>query len=112
MSWERWWPEVRAIVDAIRTREGASRPDVRRWAESRAGGDDAAERPADAPEALVGYVDLVATAAYRTTDDHIDGLRASGLSDDEIFEITAAVAVGAGRRRLERALAALEEAGA
>jgi alkylhydroperoxidase family enzyme len=112
MQCEGWWPEVRALVDAIRTGEGASRPDVRRWAESRAAGDDDAERPAGAPEALIGYADLVATAAYRTTDADIDRLRASGLSDDEIFEITAAVAVGAGRRRLERALAALDETGA
>jgi alkylhydroperoxidase family enzyme len=111
MSWERWWPEVRAIVDAVREAEGASRPALRRWAESRAAGDAAGDRPPDAPEALVRYADLVATSAYRTTDAHIDDLRANGLSDDEIFELTAAIAVGSGRRRLERALAALEEVG-
>lgn len=109
MHTPRWWPEFRAIVDAVLDIPGDSSPTLRRWAAARAG-DGAEPPPAGTAEALVQYVDLVATHAYRTTDAHIETLRGHGLSDDQIFELTAAAAVGAGRRRLERALAALEEA--
>ena len=41
------------------------------------------------------------------TDGDVDGLRAAGYSEDEIFELTVAAAYGAARKRLDAGLAAM-----
>ena len=61
----------------------------------------------DLPEALRGYVAKVHDHAYRVTDEDVAGLLAAGYSEDEVFELTAAAAVGAGLARLERARRAM-----
>jgi alkylhydroperoxidase family enzyme len=63
---------------------------------------------ADDP-ALARYVDMVRTHAFRVTDADVDRLRCAGLSEDAIFELTAAAAVGAASERLEAGLALLAE---
>ena len=60
------------------------------------------------PEPLAGYVDKVRGRAYEIVDGDIGRLRAAGLGEDEIFEVTAAAAVGAGLSRLRAAQRALE----
>ena len=45
--------------------------------------------------------------AYRVADADVDALRAGGLSEDEIFELTVSTAVAAGLERLDAGLAAL-----
>ncbi|MGY2876638.1 alkylhydroperoxidase family enzyme [Marmoricola sp. URHA0025 HA25] len=61
-----------------------------------------------APDAaLAAYLDTVREKAYRITDAHVDGLRADGLADDAIFELTVAAALGAADRRLAAGLALL-----
>ncbi len=60
-----------------------------------------------APAELATYVEKVRRHAYRVTDADVDALRASGLSDDGIFELTLAAALGAARTRLERGLETL-----
>jgi hypothetical protein len=56
----------------------------------------------EVPNYLAPYVQKVALASYKVTDEDIDDLRESaGLSEDEILEITLAAAFGC-------ALAALE----
>jgi alkylhydroperoxidase family enzyme len=50
----------------------------------------------------------VALHAYKTTDADIEKLLQAGYSEDAIFEITLSAALGAGRARLERGLAALK----
>ena len=64
----------------------------------------------DLPEAVRGYVAKVHDHAYRVTDEDVAALLAAGYSDDEVFELTAAAAVGAGLARLERARRAMEGA--
>jgi alkylhydroperoxidase family enzyme len=80
--------------------------------ESPAGLDRATRRAAafggELPEPLAGYVDTVRRHAYKVVDADVERLRAAGLSEDEIFEATAAAAVGAGLVRLRAGLAALE----
>jgi alkylhydroperoxidase family enzyme len=49
----------------------------------------------------------VAHHAYRVTDADVAALRQAGHSDDSLFEITVAAAVGAALHRLDRGLAAL-----
>ena len=59
------------------------------------------------PPELTTYVDTVARHAYKVTDQDVAALQAAGHSDDGIFEITVAAAVGAAMHRLERGMAAL-----
>ena len=47
--------------------------------------------------------------AYRVTDEEVAALRAR-YSDDELFEVIVAAAVGAARQRLDAGLRALEDA--
>lgn len=62
------------------------------------------------PDALRSYADKVALHAYRVTDEDVEALKRAGYSEDQIFEVTAAAALGAAVRRLERGLAVLAEA--
>ncbi|MDQ3823274.1 MAG: hypothetical protein M3321_08545 [Actinomycetota bacterium] len=61
----------------------------------------------DVPDDLRAYADKVARHAYRVTDRDLDALRGAGYDDDAIFEITVAVALGAGMRRRAAGLTAL-----
>lgn len=59
------------------------------------------------PAPLAAYVDKVARHAYRVTDADVAALQQAGHSDDSLFEITVAAAVGAALHRLDRGMAAL-----
>jgi alkylhydroperoxidase family enzyme len=56
---------------------------------------------------LASFIDTVARHAYKVTDADVAGLKEAGYSDDAIFEITVAAAVGAAMHRLDRGMAAL-----
>jgi hypothetical protein len=57
--------------------------------------------PADA------YLDKVRRESYRIVDGDIDALRAAGLTEDAIFELTVAAAIGESSRILDRSIGAL-----
>ena len=98
------------LKESILGPKGTVDPALRRAAEARAG-ELAGGPPADVaaiPEDLRAYVDTVARHAYRVTDEDVEALRRAGYSEDAIFEVSAAVSVGAGMARLERGLAALK----
>lgn len=57
--------------------------------------------------AMASYLDKVRTGAHRIVDEDVEALKASGCSEDEIFEQTVAAAVGEGLRRLEAGMRAL-----
>ena len=59
------------------------------------------------PPALAGYVDTVRRHAYKVTDAEVAALQRTGQSDDTLFEVTVAAAVGAALYRLDRGMAAL-----
>jgi alkylhydroperoxidase family enzyme len=61
-------------------------------------------------EPLSTLIDKVARHAYRVTDEDIASARASGLSEDQIFEIVVCAAIGQATRQYDTALAALEAA--
>jgi alkylhydroperoxidase family enzyme len=61
-------------------------------------------------EPLSTLVDKVAKHAYRVTDDDFAAARASGLSEDQIFELVVCAAIGQATRQYDTALAALEAA--
>src|SRR6266511_1734484 len=50
------------------------------------------------PEPLGAYVGKVRDQSYRITGTDVETLRATGLGEDEIFEITVAAALGAALR--------------
>ncbi len=60
------------------------------------------------PTDLRSYVAKVHDHAYRIVDGDLEELRAAGYSEDQLFELTVAAAVGAGLDRLERARRAME----
>ena len=62
---------------------------------------------AEIPAELTPYLNKVARTAYKVTDKDIHHLQASGYSEDEIYEITLSVAVGAGLGRMKRGLMAV-----
>jgi hypothetical protein len=63
----------------------------------------------DVPADLRQLVDKIAARAYQVTDDDLAVLK-ERYSEDELFEIIVAAAIGAARRRLEAGLNALEQA--
>ena len=62
---------------------------------------------AAAPPEMTSYLEKVRTRAYTVTDADVENLKASGLSEDEIFEQTVAVAIAEGLRRLDAASAVM-----
>ena len=93
--------------------------DLRRLLEHTVRAAEASTPPADRKLAFQGpgqvggarghYCAQVALDANGVTDADVAALRAEGLGDVEIFELTAAAAVGQGSRQLTAALAALAE---
>ena len=59
-------------------------------------------------EPLSMLVEKVAKHAYKVIDEDIAAARASGLSEDQIFEIVVCAAIGQARRQYDAALAALQ----
>ena len=63
-------------------------------------------------EPLSTLIQKVTEHAYKVTDEDIAAARASGLSEDQIFEIVVCSAIGQATRQYDTALAALEAAAA
>jgi hypothetical protein len=61
-------------------------------------------------EPLNTLIGKVAKHAYKITDEEIAAVRASGLSEDQIFELVVCAAVGQAARQCDAALTALAEA--
>jgi alkylhydroperoxidase family enzyme len=59
------------------------------------------------PEVMQPYLEKVRTRAYAITDEDVEQLKRGGVTEDEIFEATVAVAIGEGLRRLDAALEVL-----
>ena len=93
--------DLRAAVSrAILEGKGRSTADARRRAYDGEG----------AEGAVAAYIAKVRDAAYKITDDDVAALRAAGLDDDQIFELSVAAAVGQATRQYDAAAAALDEA--
>jgi alkylhydroperoxidase family enzyme len=56
-----------------------------------------------APVEMAAYLEKVRTRAYAITDADVQALRDAGLSEDQIFEQTVAVAISEGLRRFDAA---------
>jgi alkylhydroperoxidase family enzyme len=53
---------------------------------------------------LAPYLAKVRSGAFAVTDEDVEELKRTGLSEDEIFEATTAVAAAEGLRRLDAAM--------
>lgn len=105
-------PKVGKLIEALLGNAGVISQALRQKVEAHAarhGG--AAREPAPLPRELETFVDKVALAAYKLTDDDFERLHAVGHDDDAIFELTLSAALGAALARLERGMAALHEKG-
>ena len=106
----RYRENLTKLFDTVLSGPGTTSSELRHAVDSRAaalsGGKDT---NAAVPDELSGWIEKVARHAYRTTDEDMEALKVAGYSDDELFEITVAAALGASRARLERALEALGE---
>jgi hypothetical protein len=94
---------VTQTTHAVLESKGDTKPELR-WAVFH-------RRMADIPVNLREYVEKVTRHAYKVTDEDIGGLLRAGYSEDAIFEITGAAALGAAVLRLEKGLIALHEKG-
>ena len=61
----------------------------------------------DVPNTIAPWVEKIALNANLATDSDIETLTRSGLSEDEVLEITEAAALGASLARLDAGLAAI-----
>jgi alkylhydroperoxidase family enzyme len=97
------------LEDNVLSTPGQASPALRRAAFARAAylGGGTARTDDGVPAPLASYVEKVARHAYRVTDDDVAALLRAGSSEDAVFEITVATALGAALGRLERGLAAL-----
>jgi alkylhydroperoxidase family enzyme len=89
---------LRTVLVA-RTLEGDGRAS---HAQRRAAFDDAG-----LAEPLKTLINKVATRAHTITDEDIVAARASGLGEDQIFELVVCAAIGQATRQYDTALAAL-----
>lgn len=91
------------VAEAILETPGDADTDLRRAVEAVAAG-----REAELPDDLRPYVEKVARNAYKVVDADIDRLCEAGYSEDAIFELTLAAALGAARARLDAGLKAMD----
>jgi hypothetical protein len=102
-------PRVTAMLEALLGPLGQSDPELRRavFQQTRtASGTTSALHPNELRE-LVQKIDR---QPWIVSDEDFHKLLQAGYSEDQIFEVTVAASVGAGVRRLEAGLRALETA--
>ncbi|MEV6524323.1 hypothetical protein AB0M43_20415 [Longispora sp. NPDC051575] len=92
--------EVMDLRYAVLESPGATDPAVR----------DAAHYDIRLPELWAAYVARVREESYQMTDLDVEDLLAAGCTEDAIFEMTLAAAVGAATQRLDAGLRAVREA--
>jgi len=64
----------------------------------------------EVPEELAALVEKIAERPWTVSDEDILHLRETGYSEDQIYELILAAAAGAGFRRMDAGLRALEKA--
>ena len=100
----RYDDNIHRTTHAVLESKGVTDPKLR-WAVFH-------RRTDEIPQDLRTYVGKVAQHAYQVTDADVEGLKKAGYTEDAIFELTCAAALGAAVLRLERGLIALHESGA
>ncbi len=70
----------------------------------------AAAEGGELPVELASFLTTVREASYRLTDADVGGLRAAGHTEEDLFELTIAAALGAALHRLDAGLDAVRGA--
>ena len=96
--------ELQSAVDSLLHQPGATEPKLRRalLEHTRAGG-------GEVPEVVCEFVAKIIARPWTVNDEDFTRLRAAGFSDDQLYELTLACALGAGLQRFEVGLRALGE---
>ena len=100
--------QVDVLRQAVQEGLGHTAPSVRHAVSTHAAKLCHDDAPTEVPSNPLGYVDKVALHAYKVTDDDVEARKQARRTEDEIFEITVAAALGAALERLEIGLGALE----
>lgn len=100
--------KVQQLLSALFAPNGRTAPALRQSIEAYGEASAGINRtPGVIPADMTNYLDKMAHTAYRVTDKDIASLKEAGYSEDEIFEITWSVAVGAGLGRMKQGMMAL-----
>jgi hypothetical protein len=100
---------MQRVAEAVLRTPGDADPELRSAVEAYAaslGGRKGAVP--ELPDDLRPYVEKVAKHAYKVIDADVDRLREVGYTEDAIFELTLAAALGAAQARLEAGLRAMQ----
>ena len=87
-----------AVIGRALVGPGVSSPEARRAAFDNRG----------VPDSARVLIEKVARHAWQVTDEDVDGTKAEGMIEDEVFELVVCAALGQAARQLEAALAALD----
>jgi len=93
--------EVAELVRSVLNSAGSTDPALRR----------AVFTGVDVPDPWAAYVRKVRHESYRLTDSDVEKLIRHGCTEDQVFEVTIAAALGAASVRLEAGLRALSGGG-
>jgi alkylhydroperoxidase family enzyme len=96
--------ELQKAIDAVLGERGETDPSLRRAVLDRA-----RSGKGQVPEALREFVEKVCDRPWTVRDEDFTRLRAAGYSEDQLYELTLACALGAGLERFDAGLRALEE---
>jgi len=110
MAAQRYPKTVQEVVNAVLGQNGTSATALRQVVMEHARALSCSQEPILAPShPWQPYIATVTEHAYRVTNAQMEECKANGHSEDDIFELTIAAALGAGLARLERGLAAIEK---
>jgi len=95
-----------AIVESVLNTHGALPHGVRAAIYGRAAG--RGSEFDNVPALLAQFVDKAIRNAYKVVDEDVERLLQAGYSEDAVYEAIVAVAAGAGMRRIETGLFAMQ----
>ncbi|HKF24217.1 MAG TPA: hypothetical protein VKE93_21795 [Candidatus Angelobacter sp.] len=96
--------ELQSAVNSLLNQPGATELQLRRALLERTRSGEG-----QVPDVLREFVEKIAARPWTVNDEDFARLRASGFSDDQLYELTLACALGAGLQRFEAGLRALGE---
>ena len=88
------------VIDGVLEGPGHASTDRRRAAFAHAGGEGGAQ----------ALLDKATRTAWKVTDEEVAAARQAGLTEDQLFELVVAAALGQATRQHDTALAAVAEA--
>lgn len=104
----RFASEVARLREAVLDGPGETPAALRQAVAARSGELASGRAETAVPDELAPYLDKVALHAYKVVDRDVENLRDAGYTEDALFELTVAAAVGSALERLEAGLQAIQ----